>query len=316
MSAISMNPALRGRLTLVAQGEVGSPRVSGDGSTVVWNEFRDGDLEVMRARDGKVEALTDNDVPDMFPEVNRDGSVVAWTRESTRNNWDIIQFRDGQESVVADGPGNEMYHAVSDDGRTIVFDDDVNGKWGPWRIRQWRDGELGTVAEGKGSHEFPQVSGDGSRVVWRRFGARGSDLWMRDGAGTVKPIVAEKGDEIAPALSPDGQWIAYSLEEDLYLWNMQGGSPQVVAGHPEVEELWPDVSAGGRTVVWSGIDRRPGQEGMQIWLRDADAPVALTKDFEGLNSAPQISDDGKTIVWMWQDAEDTANRRIYRFDRE
>lgn len=317
MSSLPINPSVRGRLTMIAEGQVNAPRISSDGSTVVWSEFRDGDLEIMRARDGKVEALTDNDLPDMLPDLSADGSTVVWTRETERDNWDIVKWQGGRETVVADGKGNELFCAVSDDGSTVVWDDDVKGKWGPARIRMQREGVTSTVAEGGGSHEFPLVSADGGRIVWRKFGTGGSDLWMRDEAGTVKPLVESEGDEVRPALTPDGRILTYGLNDDVYLWNMQGGHPQVVAGEPEVEEIWPDLSADGRTVAWSSIDRREGgAPGIQVFLRDQAGPVALTQDTGGLNSAPQLSADGRTVVWVWQDAEDTSNRRIYRFDRD
>lgn len=321
MSGVTLNPAVRGRLVTVAQGEVGSPRVSGDGRVVVWNELTGKGLEIRRWQDGRVETLTDNEVPDMMPDVNGDGSVVVWTRETEPNNWDIVQLRDGKESVVSAGPGNELYHAVSADGSTIVFDDDLDGRWSDFRVRQWKDGEVTTVAEGGGAiHEFPVVDGDGGRVAWRRSGEGGSDLWLRDEAGTVKPLLEQKGIEVTPSFSPDGRLLAWSNDsrgdEDVYLWNLQGGNPQVVAGQQGVDEMWPDLSADGRVVAWTESDQRVAEPGMQIVLRDGDQVVPLTADPNGLNAHARLSEDGRVVVWMWQDRENTSDRKIYRFERD
>jgi len=114
---MNVNPRIQGRVTMLAEGIVGSPRVSGNGRVVVWDEFVDSNMEIMRYENGRVERLTRDPRPDMLPDLSADGRVVAWTRFSAADThdpngtWDVYQWRDGVESPVATGDGqNEPGH--------------------------------------------------------------------------------------------------------------------------------------------------------------------------------------------------------------
>ena len=116
----------------LTQGIVGSPRISGDGSTVVWNQIVNDNEEIMRYRDGKVDCLSHDPRPDMHADLSYDGSVVAWTRFSSvdpqdkQGHWDIVMWKDGQETTLASTRANEMDPVVSRDDVTVrAFREDV-----------------------------------------------------------------------------------------------------------------------------------------------------------------------------------------------
>ena len=93
-----------------------------------------------------------------------------------------------------------------------------------------------------------------------------NDVWIvgREG-GMARRLTSDDGAETSPAISPDGQWVAFSGEyggnQDVYLVPIDGGQPQRLTWHPggdEVQGWTPD----GRVLFRSSRDGapRPGPE--------------------------------------------------------
>lgn len=320
VSGNPLHPSVKGKLTLLAEGRVGPPVVSGDGTTVVWDAVVDGNGEIFRWRDGKTERLTHNALGDAKPVVSDDGDTVAWTRRNADGNYDVVASIKGEEKVVSAGPGNEYSVAISGDGRTIVWDDDHDGSWSRWDIRMGRDGRVQPVTELPGNQEFPQVNDDGSRIFWRDdTGNGGSDIWMRDAAGTIKPVVTADSYQGPYAVTDDGKKIFFTDigkdEEGLYL--QDGTRVRPVADLAQVSETQPAASADGTVVAWTSFDFRKGTPAdTQIFLKDGDRSIQVTTSRDGLNAEPSLSDDGRVLTWFWIDANDTQHCRIYRLDRD
>jgi Tol biopolymer transport system component len=325
---MNINPTLRGRLTVVARGEVSSPAVSADGSVVVYNEHRDGVTSVYRHEDGESVKLTTDDHPSMHADVNADGSKVVFTRFSdpvpkNPGSWDIALWDEstGQTNMVSEDYGNEMSPRISDDGRTIVWDDDVDRWLGGENIVKSVDGQVEHVTQGPSSDLVPDISGDGSRIVWRRDEGGKSDFWLQDQNGTVKPYLNSEGGVIAASQTYDGQQMAYvdqtSDEEDLYRYDDCTGTRTLVAGVENVTETWPSLSGNGEAVAWTGFDFRKGAPAdTNIYLHKDGKTVQATTHQDGLHYSPQLSHDGKTMVWTWMHDDDTSNRLIYKLELE
>lgn len=324
-----VNPAVRGRLTLLAEGEVGSPALSGDGDTVVWNEMVDGQLDIMRYRDdtGQTDNLTHDRHPDMHADVNQDGSVIVWTRLSTESSrdpdasWDVYQWRDGQVSAVVEERAHEMDPSVSGDGNTIAYNNDGESGHRSWNVHRWHQGEDQALTSGRGWNAWPVVSDDGERVIWRQLRRGGSDVWLRDQQGTVKPAVIGDPTTIQPTLSGDGNRIFWTSskdkERDLHMLDLGSGEHRVVAGVAQVNEADADVSADGNAQVWTNYDFRKGRPAdTQVYLQRDGEVTRLTSDGKGMSYAPKVSDDGRVVVWTWHSHEDIRDRRIYRFELE
>lgn len=324
-----IHPGLSGRLTKVAEGNLGSARISGDGSTVVWNEVVDGQLEVMRWHDGRTECLSKDVRSDMHPDVSYDGRSVVWTRYSNEDphgagSWDVVMWKDGAVTQLSQDPrGNELSPRISRDGQVVVWDNDQTGHFGPCRIEKWKDGEIEQVTEGNpgSSQEFPFLSGDGSRIFWREYGAGNSDIWMRDQNGVTKPVVCTDSQQVTPQISPDGcklLWTDDAMgDEDVYLTDLDNGNHHVcVAGERKVDETWANMSADGRTVAWTNFDRTHQQaSSVNVFLKKDDQVQQVTVEDGGLNSHPSLSDDGSRLLWQWQDSEDTHHSCLYVLER-
>lgn len=322
-AALKINPALRGKVTTVAEGRVGRPDLSGDGRTVVYQDMVQDTAEIMRWRDGQSEQLTHDRFPDAWAKTNRDGSTVVWCRFSAESpadengQWDVVRWQDGQAEFVANGPGNEMSAQVSADGGVVVWDDDGDGTFSQWNIGRWQDGKGETVTSGPGLKQFPVLSGDGQRLVFRRENEGKSNYWLRDEAGVVKPFLV--GDFSGASLNYDGSLMAYTdhskADEDLFVLSERDMSKRLVAGEREVDETWASLSGDGQTVAWTNFDRRKGNPAdTNIVVRRGDQQVQVTYDDGGLNAMPKLSEDGNTLLWYWVDKDDSNRRKILKAD--
>ncbi|GMU53874.1 MAG: hypothetical protein AMXMBFR33_30200 [Candidatus Xenobia bacterium] len=325
-----VHPGHSGRLIKVAEGHIGSARISGDGSTVVWNQMVDGQLEVMRWQDGRVDCLSKDDRADMHPDVSYDGRTVVWTRYSNpdprgEGSWDVVMWKDGEKTEIGCDPkGNELSPRISRDGQVVVWDNDQTGSYGPCRIERWKDGEVERVTEGAEgtSQEFPILSGDGSRIFWREFAAGNSDIWMRDQHGVIKPVVSTESDQVTPQVTPDGCKLVWTDnakgDEDIYFSNLDyGNQVEIVSGQRLADETWASMSADASVIAWTNFDRADDSVSrVNIFLKQGGDVQQVTVEDGGLNTNPRLSDAGDKLVWHWLDNQDSQHSVLYLLERE
>lgn len=308
--------SLPGRLTRVAIGNIGKPVLSGDGSTVVYNQFEDSQWEVKRFRDGHTENLSSDPRHDLEPAVSADGETVVWSRFTTEDFadpngcWDIWRWRDGRAEPLATSPGHDTEPAISGDGRTVVFTHDDPKFPTGFNLRMWRDGQVSSLTEGPQVDREAFLNHDGSRIFWTRKWA-GSEIFMQDEAGSQKPLTHSTNPEFHPATNRDGTRLLWSEEprgdHDLYTYSTENNQRTVVAGERRVIETEGDLSADGQTLVFTR--KRPGQPS-HVVLRDHGQELELPFDYARL---PQVSDDGRVLAW-WGVEDNQAV--IYRWERD
>ena len=119
--------------------------------------------------------------------------------------------------------------------------------------------------------QFPwSFSPDGKRIAFANFPAGGSgDIWTVpvevDGAGLKagKPEVylQTPANELYPAFSPDGRWIAYRSNES-------GTEEVYVRAFPDKGGKWLISTNGGMMAVWS-------RNGPELFYRTADQHIMV-----------------------------------------
>ncbi|MCG8504573.1 MAG: hypothetical protein MI755_08210, partial [Sphingomonadales bacterium] len=142
--------------------------------------------------------------------------------------------------------------------------------------------------------EQPSVARDKIAFVY------GGDIWTaeRDGANP-KRLTSHPATENRPALSPDGQWIAFSANyhgnTDVYLVPAAGGQPRRLTYHPRPDTVrgWtPD----GAAVLFASDRLVMAQRGNQLFTVSTDGgfpePLVLPEAFNGA-----FSPDGGQIVY-------------------
>jgi Tol biopolymer transport system component/tRNA A-37 threonylcarbamoyl transferase component Bud32 len=180
----------------------------------------------------------------------------------------------------------------SHDGRDVLF---LSSRSGPSALyRQRADGStpaqrIAATYSGIGEGF---VSPDGRWIITRtETGTPGDgDIFaMQVGVDTApKPIIATRFQELAPALSPDGRWLAYSSNET-------GRAELYVRPFPEASAGKIQVSTEGGTVP------RWGHTGDELFYIDAAgeliaARVRLAPDFGVLGQARLFSTVGFTTM--------------------
>jgi eukaryotic-like serine/threonine-protein kinase len=141
--------------------------------------------------------------------------------------------------------------AWSPDGRDILF---LSSRSGPSTLyRQRADGSAPAVRIGGTLPSVPLLIGEGleapdGRIILRTellTAGNGDILVMNQGDTLAKPALASPFQELSPAISPDGHWLAFTSNET-------GRSEVYVRPFPDVQAGKYQVStAGGLTPRWS-----------------------------------------------------------------
>ena len=197
------------------------------------------------------------------PRFSPDGKRLAFSMGSGKGSdiWVKDLDRD-TPSRLSFLPGGNNSPVWTPDGKNIVFLSLNPAAPGLYGIRSDGSGEAKRLTEGKTS-EFPSsFSPDGKRlaIVQSRNGS-GPDIFTMPveadsgpGAlgvrlGKAELFLGTPFNELTPAFSPDGRWLAYTSDES--------GTPEVyVRPFPGPGGRWQVLSGGARYPLWS----RDGRE--------------------------------------------------------
>ena len=127
----------------------------------------------------------------------------------------------------------------------------------------------------------PSWSSDGTLLVYTDSGAStGDDIWVLPRGEAPRPVVATSANERAPALAPNGKWIAYQSDAsgraEIYVQPFSGpGARQLISTN------------GGREPVWS-------RDGRELFYRESSAvmAVAVERGDSFRAGAPKLLFDG------------------------
>lgn len=313
---MKLAPAVRGRLTLVAEGRhLGFPTVSDDGSTVGFSRTEGRDKGVYLDRDG--DQVKISDTPSYRVGLSADGSVAGFMAPdpSSPAFKQVMRWRQGQSECVSRDRAFRRPVQVSDDGETLVWQDFLNDSSGRRiQVKRWNDG-LTTAFEG--GYE-PRLCGESGEIYFSGFNDH--RLWKATKDGSVQPIPAPAGDLSDLAVDDQGRHGLLTVDSergdlDLLIHDFDRNESRILSGEKWLDDYQPCISGDGSTVAFA---LRKGdyqhQTAVNIY-REKDGelhPVTAGEASQnGENYGPQLSEDGSVLVWRWTN---NSQDRIYKLE--
>ncbi len=141
-----------------------------------------------------------------------------------------------------------------------------------------------------GFYRQPAIQGEQIYLV-----AEG-DLWrVGTQGGEAQRLTTHNGQESQPAVSPDGQWLAFTGQYDggteIYLMPVAGGLPKRLTWEGGGMRVWGFTAAG--EVLYTGLDSRPGSQLFAVDVKTGQRrqlPVGQASD-------AALSPDGRTLYF-------------------
>ena len=310
---------------------------SRDGRLVVVHILPDhtSQLALLTVQDGSTRALKSFSWQNFNASLSPDGRLIAYdspASEKTQARDIFVIATDGsRESAVVQNPASDAEPIWSPDGSQILFLSDRTGQFSLWSV-PFIDGKPG---------EAKLVRADLGRV---------EDIWMtRSGTlyyiipGTASPNIysAELGADMkvtkppvlavqrfvnsnnGPALSPDGQYLAYesfrpgSYEPALVIQTIRTGEERTVPAKASIgmmRGIGPMWFPDGRSLLmFSRLPQGPGPSFYRIDATTGNAEL-LHRTSHTLDGY-RLSPDGRTLFYTEQTAE-SNNTRLVSFDIE
>jgi Tol biopolymer transport system component len=162
------------------------------------------------------------------------------------------------------------------DGRRVVYssNDDL------WWIAADGSGRPESLLVSAGSHFAGSVTPDGRRVVFQETGGNSNGIRTLtfDSAPAARTVIPAAFDESAPALSPDGHWLAYQSD--------QTGQMEVyVRSYPEPGARVPVSLQGGTEPVWA-------HNGRELFYRSGDSLMVAS-----VTLSPALAIAGRRLLF-------------------
>jgi eukaryotic-like serine/threonine-protein kinase len=176
------------------------------------------------------------------------------------------------------------------DGKHIVFQFGHGDSQSLLWIRSDGAGETQKLLEGKALVEPHSISSDGRRVAYQQRSDTNFDVWTlpldvtdpdHPNPGKPEPFAHTMANEVQPAFSPDGRWMAYASDES-GLYEVYVRPFPVTAGGGK----WQISSGGGKMPAWS-------RDGKSLFFETVDSRImAAGYTVNGVSFSP-----GKPRLW-------------------
>jgi serine/threonine-protein kinase len=240
---------------------------------VYWPGVRSSRQLVWVARDGREEAVTMPPAQYQSPRLSPDGRRLAVITSGDSSEFGDVWQHDLTTGASVRITRQNRSGAVTwtPDGAHVVVSMREGGSTGLYRVRADGTGEperLGRTDFLKAGQMQPVGwAGDRTLVVYQGFMKEEARYWSLPVDGSApRPIVQDHAAG-AGAVSPGGQWLAYSS-------TASGRSEVLVAKLPEGQPTWPISIDGGSFPLWS-------KSGHQLFYRNGRSLMAVDVTVSG-----------------------------------
>jgi serine/threonine-protein kinase len=267
-----------------------SPAPSGHGTLVyiAGNRTQTGIYSLDSS--GNTQPLHASPASYLSPRFSPDGKRLAVALFSGNTGLWILDLERDNFFRLTSSPGDN-YPVWSPDGKHIAYE---NGPTGISWIRSDGSGGPERLISGEGRILPNSFSPDGKRLAY--FGLdpeTGADIWTipltgsdsdHPTAGKPEPFLRTAANELFPAFSPDGRWMAYQSDES-------GDLEVYVRPFPGPGGKWRISAAGGTAPVWS-----KSKSGRELAYKTRDGRLMMVS--YGINGETFIP--GKPRLWSTQ----------------
>jgi Tol biopolymer transport system component len=199
-----------------------TPAVSADG--VVYESIAEDRYLLKLSNHGSIESFPFDGLA-FHPSVAAHGGSIYFELVSGGHSRIMAYDRETKEVSQVVSSGFEPTHpTISPDGGTLAF-------IGLNRIIIYRSGAMGVIAGPTPVHDvawFP----DSERTVYSAGPTGSSQIFATVPTGTPQQITHDAGDHTEPAISPDGNWLAFTLARagtrQIWIQNLKKGNPTAV----------------------------------------------------------------------------------------
>ena len=253
--------------TLVYVGDAGSGEVE---SGLVWVD-----------RSGQMTPLAQGRGQYRWPSLSSDDQQVAFTVTAGRQ--DVWLYDIARESLTRFTDEAASAAPVwTPDGSSVTFGWNISGPFDLYQKSANGSGEAELLLETSAAKIPSSWAPDGSALAFHEFTATDTqrDIWMVGHEGAASPFLATEFNELAPAVSPDGRWLAYASD--------QSGEYQIyVQPFPEGGAVVLVSTGAGTEPVWS-------RDGTELFFRTGNQMMVVDVQLGALFSAgrPQVLFDG------------------------
>jgi Tol biopolymer transport system component/DNA-binding winged helix-turn-helix (wHTH) protein len=157
------------------------------------------------------------------------------------------------------------------------------------------------VTDSLGFDTDPAIAPNGRFIAWSSDRTGRSEIYVRElrAHAPERPITTDGMENVEPAWSPDGRWLAFHSRTKRGIWVVPaaGGSPRRVTDFGARPAWSPD----GRRIAF-GASGRVMAARTRIWSVGADgtdlAPMTLAGRPEGVHQMPVWSSDGRHLAFV------------------
>ncbi len=229
----------------------------------------------------------------MSPRLSPDGNRLLFTRQdATRSFW-IADLNRGVLDRFTRDEGDEFWGIWSPDGERVIFNSTGGGKWANVFSKASDGSKPARRLTNATAHQLPMDITDDGRLAVLGVGAgmhQDMDIYTLrlEENGSAEPLLSEEFTETHPAISPDGEWLAYTSDEtgalEVYVRPFRGDGGAVrISRNGGLEPLW---SPDGRRLYYRSRDGRRATAA-ELQLGDSLRVTEERQIFEG-NFRPGI----------------------------
>jgi WD40-like Beta Propeller Repeat len=256
--------------------------------------------------------------------------VVVYTRSTPAHdgvptNADIYINCNGQNLPLTATPGNELNAAISGDGKTVAWDDDMQSGMTAWRVCKWNNGQVTPLTDGRLESRFPFIASDTGQVFFEQFKGDRVRIAGEQPDGKVAPVVEGTHGILWPDVSADGRVFTWAAQQDdiSYLERYEGGQVTTAQALPGVDFTWSRSNADATQQTWTAFDRTgPDSSDPPTSLLYSDGKQTYTLAHQQGSWIPAMADiskDGSTVAWFGVDSAGTGAKlptQVWLFEKD